>query len=343
MRMIEVTFYDGNLSRQLSATIAYSQDYFIHITCQDDTRQYLLQKTEISPRLGQLPHTLIFPDGASCEVNNHAFVDQLIADQQKPNNFNQWIHYLESKFSIALISALITVAIIWLGITNGLPWLSKQAAYALPATVNSQVGEETLALLDKYEFLPSKLDEATQLRLTNKFSQLKNRIDLSNKQQVQLKFRKSKTIGANAFAFPSGDIIITDQLIQLAKNDNEVLGVLAHEIGHINARHSLRQIIQTTGLTMIFGLALGDVSSITSFTALLPAMLVELKYSREFELEADDYAIRGLQQMGIHPHHYASLLERLSSHHAERCDNAYWSTHPLLPDRVERIRMVSKQ
>lgn len=342
MRVIDVTLYDGHSSQQNKAAIDYNQDAFLYVTSQGDTHQYLLQKIQISPRLGQVPHTLIFPDGSSCEVNNHTFVDLLIAGQQKSNSINQWIHALESQFSFALISVFITICVIWLGLAHGLPWLSKQAAYAFPTTTNSQIGNETLALLDKYTFSPSTLDKATQQRLTNKFSQLESAINSPDEQQTQLKFRNGKSIGANALAFPSGDIVITDQLIHLAKNDDEILGVLAHEIGHIHSRHSVRQVIQTTGLAMIFSLALGDISSITSFTTLLPAMLVELKYSREFELEADDYVIYGLQKMGIEPHYYASLLERLASSKTKESDDAFWSTHPLSKDRIERIRISSK-
>ena len=338
MSSTTASFYDGTRSQKSSVTVSYSQDYFIHIKNDDESRRYLLQKIEISPRLGNLPHILTFPDGASCEVPDHKFMDMLIADQYQPNRFNEWIHWLESKFHIALFAAIITVAFVWLSITTGLPWLSKQAANAMPISVNSQIGIETLALMDKKVFEPSVLDLATQQRLTDKFSQLTDQMEPTIKQHLQLKFRNSPMVGANAFALPSGDIIITDQLIELAENDDEILGVLAHEIGHINARHSLRQVIQTTGLTMIFGLALGDVTSITSFTALLPAILVELKYSREFELEADDYAVQQLQQRGITSQHYAKLLERLTQPKAHVLHNSFLSTHPLTEDRVERMR-----
>ncbi len=208
-------------------------------------------------------------------------------------------------FKIWVVSICITVTVIWLGVNNGLSWISKQAAFALPTSVTAQAGKETLALLDNHTFSPSRLDESTQRRLMAKFFQLKRAIDSPNGDTIMLNFRQGGKTGANAFALPSGNIIITDELIQLAENDEEILGVLAHEIGHLEKRHSLRQVIQTTGLAMIFSLALGDVTSITSFATVLPTTLVQLKYSREFEIEADDYAVQGLQKMGIDPDHQA--------------------------------------
>lgn len=89
MSIAEVTLYNGHSSQQSKGTIRYSQDYFLYISSKDDKRQYLLQKTKISPRLGQLPHTLTFPDGTSCVINNLDFVDELIADQYKPGDYNQ--------------------------------------------------------------------------------------------------------------------------------------------------------------------------------------------------------------------------------------------------------------
>ena len=342
MSIAEVTLYNGHSSQQSKGTIRYSQDYFLYISSKDDNRQYLLQKTKISPRLGQLPHTLTFPDGSSCVINNLDFVDELIADQYNPGDYNQWIHWLETRLSAGIISTFITVLVVWLGFSSGLPWVAKQAAYALPASVSTQVGEETLALLDKQAFSSSRLDKRTQRRLKTQFFQLKMAINSPNGENIQLNFRQGGRVGANAFALPSGDIIITDELIQLAKNDKEILGVLAHEIGHIDNRHSLRQIIQTTGVTMMFSLALGDVSSIASFAATLPAALVNLKYSREFELEADEYAVQGLQKMGVAPYHYASILERLPRHTKKHKD-AFWSSHPETEERVERVRISTQK
>ena len=72
----------------------------------------------------------------------------------------------------------------------------------------------------------------------------------------EIKFNKSNILGPNALALPGGPIIITDDLVELLKDDDLIL-VIAHEIAHIKERHSLQQIVEIAGLSsiawMIFG------------------------------------------------------------------------------------------
>lgn len=100
-------------------------------------------------------------------------------------------------------------------------------------------------------------------------------------------FRNAEEVGPNAFALPSGTIVMLDQLVELADDDKEVLGVLAHELGHVERRHSARMMLQTS----ISGLALtwwlGDVSTLL---AAAPGVMLGAKYSRDMETEADEYA-----------------------------------------------------
>lgn len=96
----------------------------------------------------------------------------------------------------------------------------------------------------------------------------------------QLNFRKNPVIGANAFALPGGYMLITDELIDLANNNDEIVAVLAHELGHVKGRHALRQTLQGTVSGFIIIAITGDVSSIASG---LPALMMNISYSRELE------------------------------------------------------------
>src|ERR1019366_6498522 len=87
---------------------------------------------------------------------------------------------------------------------------------------------------------------------------------------------------------PNGAIVMTDQLVQMAGNDQAVLGVLGHELGHLQRRHSLRHLLQALGVGVVLNLWIGDVSSAL---AAMPTFLLDQKYSRDFEREADQYAI----------------------------------------------------
>lgn len=110
-------------------------------------------------------------------------------------------------------------------------------AFALPAKTDGLVGQGALAVLDKM-LAPSDLDAATQ----NKYRAFRSDECSGGGTGVnyRLLFRRGGRVGADAFALPSGAIIVTDELIALAKHEYEVVAVLAHEIGHVRNRHGLR-------------------------------------------------------------------------------------------------------
>ncbi|MDR2676001.1 MAG: M48 family metallopeptidase [Opitutaceae bacterium] len=126
-------------------------------------------------------------------------------------------------------------------------------------------------------------------------------------------FRSAPRIGANAFALPSGDIVLTDDLVHLAAGDDELLAVLAHECGHVEARHAVRSVIQASFLTLLISFAAGDVTAATTIGGALPAFLLENRFSRDFEREADAIAVRHLKTTGLSPLLLGDILARLET------------------------------
>ena len=118
-------------------------------------------------------------------------------------------------------------------------------------------------------------------------------------------------MGANALALPGGIIILTDELFKLAENDEQVLAILAHEIGHIEYQHGLRSLFQDSLTALFLAGLLGDMSSVTSVSATLPTILVESRYSREFEQEADQYAVHYLNAQNIEIEQFIRILTLL--------------------------------
>jgi Zn-dependent protease with chaperone function len=108
----------------------------------------------------------------------------------------------------------------------------------------------------------------------------------------ELKFRGGGKIGANAFALPGGFVVLTDELVALAETDLEIIAVLMHELGHVEMRHTLRQTLQGALPGLLLAAMTGDVDSLASG---LPAALMQLRYSRQMETEADAYALASLR------------------------------------------------
>ncbi len=118
-------------------------------------------------------------------------------------------------------------------------------------------------------------------------------------------------MGANAFALPGGTIIFTDEIVELAEDDGELVAVFAHERGHVVNNHSMRNLMQSAGVTFVLGWMLGDLTMITDVVLVgAPVLLQQMSYSRSFEREADEYALMILRTYLI-KQHYSWKMKRL--------------------------------
>jgi predicted Zn-dependent protease len=183
-------------------------------------------------------------------------------------------------------------------------------------------------------FAPTNVDVNRRSGLISEFASLRlpgGQIG----QQSALLFRKSDAIGANALTLPNGTIVVTDGLIALAQNDQEILAVLAHEAGHARRRHALRMMLESSALSALLSWYVGDVNTL-AVTA--PASLLNAKYSRDFEREADDYAVEVMRLNGISPSVLADILERMNDTRGSKGVPAYLSSHPATEERLARFR-----
>jgi predicted Zn-dependent protease len=162
----------------------------------------------------------------------------------------------------------------------------------------------------------------------------------------RLEFRSSEALGANAFALPGGTVLLTDGMVELARSDDELAAVMAHEIGHVRQRHVMRHVLQNSVTALIVATLTGDVTSITSLAATLPTAVVDATFSRQFEREADDAAVAWLKSANVDPRRYAELLARLQAQLDTRSGDAfkekspvhnYLSNHPETGERIRRI------
>ena len=124
--------------------------------------------------------------------------------------------------------------------------------------------------------------------------------------------------GANALTLPNGTIVFTDEMVNLAVNDHELVAILGHEIGHVVHRHILRRIIQDSTITILILFITGDVSSASSVVLALPSILLDLSYSREFEIEADDFAFDFFINNNLEPEYFAQIMRRLENYNTKQ-------------------------
>jgi len=167
----------------------------------------------------------------------------------------------------------------------------------------------------------------------------------AGKSPYQFKFHllsDSHTI--NAFALPGGQVFITQGLLKFLKTRGQLAGVLSHEIGHVVARHSAQHLAKqelTQGLTGAAVVATYDPNDPKSRgsaeVAMLVASLVNLKFNRNDELEADKLGVRFASEAGYDPRNMITVMEILQREAGSRTPE-FFSTHPNPEHRIQRIK-----
>lgn len=140
----------------------------------------------------------------------------------------------------------------------------------------------------------------------------------------------------NAITLPGGKIYIFDGLLQKAKHPDEVAGVLAHEIGHVRHRDSLRMMIQTGGTSFLFGLLFGDVTG-SGALIFVSRSLLDASYSRTAETAADDFAVDAMNRLGRSAIPMGEFLLRMTG---DGDLGTLLDSHPISGARLERIKQA---
>jgi predicted Zn-dependent protease len=145
----------------------------------------------------------------------------------------------------------------------------------------------------------------------------------------------------NAFAVPGGYVFVFSGLLARVQNDDELAGVLGHEIGHVTGHHIVRQQQQgqAWNYAALLGALLTAVNPVLGAGAIAAAETAQLKYSRDFEQEADYLGLRYASEAGYDPHALGSFFKQLLIE--QRLNPAgvpaYMLTHPLTEDRVAHV------
>lgn len=294
---------------------------------------------KVSPRIGSAKRFITLPNGGQLSCVDHAFLNSL--PQESPTEGP--VAWLEERWGIALACVAIIFCTLLSAYFFGLPAVAKRIAFRIPMETEQSLGRQALTWLDKEEwFKPTNLDFDRRKTIADGFSGLRSNLPLRN--YYHLEFRSGKVFGANALALPGGIIVITDDMVKAAKSTEEVLAVLAHEIGHVELRHAMRSVLQNSVVAAATAAVTSDAASLSVAVASLPAILAQTKYSREFETAADEYAFGLLKQKGYSPRAFASLMERLvKSDEKEMGAFAYISTHPVTAERVRRARQAAAE
>ena len=169
-----------------------------------------------------------------------------------------------------------------------------------------------------------------------------------DRKELQYHFAVIKDDDINAFSLPGGFVFVNDGLIKKTASDDELAGVLAHEIAHIAARHAVKRFESSLGaqLLQLASIAVARQSGGAAQGVGVALQAAQLSYARQDELDADRLGVRYMKAAGFDPKGMVTFLEKLKELTHDEMQYLprgvtrpyYGMTHPFVPDRIVTVK-----
>jgi predicted Zn-dependent protease len=144
----------------------------------------------------------------------------------------------------------------------------------------------------------------------------------------------------NAFALPGGQCFITAALLSRFKNEDQLAGVMGHEIGHVIHRHGAERMASQNfiqGLIQSVMIGSGGDAGMAQIANMVGSMS-SMKYGREQELESDEFGVRVMMEAGYNPDNLISVMDILEQASGGQKVPEFQSTHPSPENRRQKIK-----
>lgn len=330
MTSFEGHYFDGLVPDNVPGQLVFTGD-LATLTTDRATLRFDAAQLRVSPRISASKRFIQTPEGGQFLCEDHAFFDRLPQESWSEG----LVAWLEERWWAAVVCIALVAGMLLIGHFYGLPAAAQRVAENIPMETEQSIGKQAMAWLEKEGWVEaSRLDADTRGPIVQGFERLIE--DLPLREHYQLRFHASSIFGANAFAFPGGIIVVTDDLVNLAESTEEVLAVLAHEIAHVEERHVMQGVLQQSVVAVVITAITADASTLSAAVTGLPMVLAQMKYSRKFEMAADVFAFDLLKQKGYSPAAFATMMERLAENREVPAAMQYLSSHPLSKERIRR-------
>jgi beta-barrel assembly-enhancing protease len=334
--MFEGKYYNGRTSKGMPAFITLEPSY-IRVAWQtaDETGTEIWDLSEIHKSEFNDANTILeygrFPR-QSISVFEQGFKEAL--EQQYRDA--KFLKSSYSSFAKTGMTGLVVGGLSLLGLAIvlfvwGVPALAEKVASHFPVSYERAMGEQLHAQMMQGQAIDSAKTEALQQYL----SALKVESDFP----IHVTVVEDDMV--NAFAVPGGFIVVHDAILDEMENHEELAGLLGHEIGHVQMRHSTKALTRSLSYFMLASVLFGDVSGIAAVIVDNASTLNNLEYSRTAESDSDKAGLELLVQNKLNPKGMVWLMERLNSDEPEFLK--FISTHPNTNDRIKEIeKHISK-
>ncbi len=326
------TYFDGTSSRRRAVTLHFADR--LEISDHEQTLavwDYADIRRADGPagtlRLG----CLSAPALARVEVRDHALAAELVSRCARLDDNTPGRRGVAVIVGWSLAAAVSIVAVVLFG----LPLIADRLTPLVPAAFERRLGEVAGSQI-RTMFNAKVCDNAAGQKA---FVKLVTSIRESAGLDTSVQSAVLSSPIPNAFALPGGKIYLFDGLLAKADNADEIAGVLAHELGHLKHRDSMRGLIRDGSTSFLIGLLFGD---ITGSSALIfgSRTLVTSSHSREAENNADGFAIDVMHRLGRPAKPTGELLLRVTGKEGKGL--SIIASHPLSEDRLGRMSREDK-
>lgn len=248
----------------------------------------------------------------------------------------------KGRIVIAVIIAIIGV-ITYFSKTETNPITGEKQRVSLSVDQEIQLGLQAAP-----ELIQEMGGEARDSKLNAYIDKVGNRV-LSSTEAGKSPFKfefyllaDNKTV--NAFALPGGQVFITMGLYKLLKSEDQLAGVLGHEIGHVINRHGSEHMAKhelTQQLVQATQVASGGYDQ--GMIAQYVGQMVNLKYGRDDEIESDKYGVKYLVESGYKPEAMIEVMEILNDASGKNKSPEFLSSHPNPENRIQKIKEYIEQ
>ena len=343
-------FYDGLTSDRRKVAVEIGGDA-IEVRTPDGALLARWRFTDISPvataagdlRIGLANASV----AARLEIHDQALAATLLTRTKPSDRAGLTDRRTRAKvvaLSLAAIATLVGGAV-W-----GVPLLADRIAPHLPVALEMRLGAaidaQVRQALDTSKggkpFECGSGDSPRAAAGRTAFAKLVAALEAPAELPLPLRALVVRRADVNAITLPGGRIYVFDGLLNKANSIDEVAGVLGHEIGHVAHRDGTKSVLETAGLSFLFGMLLGDFTG-GSAVIIAAKTVLHTAYSRTAEAAADEFGAKLMSKVGGDPQALGAILLRISSISGTAAVVPHFLLdHPAAQQRADAIAKIAK-
>lgn len=340
-------WFDGQQARPRRVTLRIIRDELLIETGDGPARPYACREVSWPEPHRHGQRQVLLPDGTIVHLDDSRAWDDWA---HRHVLGRPWAARWASRWRTALLACVLLVLLVVAVGRWGIPAGARGLAALAPERLTRGIDRVVLEDLERRAWLrESRLPVPTQQALHRGVQDMvRAAYPEGSAPRFALELRAMpKWMGPNAFALPGGRIVVSDALVELMDAapgavHPAVLGVVAHELGHVRERHGLRLLIEASATGVLLGWWVGDFSSIL---ASAPTVLIQAAYSRGHERSADQEALRVMRAAGVDPRSMVAFFLALKKASPSRDGDAPvfgLSTHPADSERIRTFEGAAR-